>query len=177
MIDTKLLRAIPRPVRLTLDGAIVNCLAFALLIGSVVGATWFYVRARRDAGINSVTTPGRVVLIDVLGGRESRAIVTYEFEMQGQVRRGSDRLSRLALRGIEPDSVIAVHYDVSNPGRTWLNRPTPNPTPIWVAPLFFVSLAAPAGMMFWQIRRQRSMLSAQEPQARVRLPAPLEQPP
>jgi hypothetical protein len=162
---SELTRSTPRPVSLKWQGVLVSCLAVAMVCAGAGLAVKLYLDAdRQGAGSRlmeeqGATTGGQVTAIGSPRGKEGRSKVDYRYEVDGKAYKSSASVGSKGARQLKADPAIQVRYLPTNPGRSAIVGYEPKPTPPWTSPLVFVSMSLAAVVIFFQIRRQRALLT------------------
>ncbi len=163
-LPPELLRATPRPVRLSAGGVAVSALAAALLAAAAAGVFWLLPLSARQAqrraefDRQAVTGEAEILAIGPRRGKQSDRRVAYRFTVAGRVYSGRATLRRGELRGLEPGSHRPVRYLPADPSVNYLGR-GPGVLPPWAVPLIVVPLGVAAAALFWSVRKERRLLS------------------
>lgn len=160
----------PRATRLSSAGMVVAIACVAAISGGIWGGMSLYQHAstsRRHAALaGTAKTPviGRVTAVELRGDDEddeddTRAVVRYEYVVDGRSYRGSSRLRPREPHAFVAGGPIALAYITSEPSVGWMEGHPPQPYPMW--PAYLVPSAALIGsaIAFALLQRQRRLLT------------------
>ena len=165
----ELLRAIPRPSRLSAAGKLIAIFGWLLPAGAPVLGTWLYLQASggqdrsrelRDAGI---ATQADIVRVSTTRGEKRRRVVSYRYFAAGHSYTGRQTLRRTDRRPFEAGSTIEVRFLPSQPQSSWMDGYGPRGMPSWPAVVLPLGLALCTLPMIYVIRRQRMLFEYGRP--------------
>jgi len=164
-------RGRPRPVGYTGAGIAVWALAGLLLVGGLALGIGLYVKATNDQERNRLLASAtgraeaRITRLYRRGsGNSRRYVADYEFYAGAEVYSRTARLSRGAWSGLQEGDRREVWYVESNPVLSrleGLERTTG--TPIWLAPVITVILAALAVLIARDLKGKRRLVEDGRP--------------
>jgi hypothetical protein len=158
-----------RPVRLKAAGYFLVSMAAIFLVASLVLGTYLWNKSQREqADRQKLESEGARVEATIerlwrSGDKENTPLMSYRFEVDGRVVRGSTPVPRERWRRFRPGDPVAVRYLASNPA---INHPADwrmGVTPAFVAflvPAMFIGFAVLMGVM---VSRQSRLLSEGRP--------------
>jgi hypothetical protein len=160
-VPDELQRSAPRPVSFTTRGKInvaVFVVAMLALSAGIVQATTASLRdsarlTRHASGF--ATAAGTVLSAERHSSRRStRWVMTYEFSIDGAVRRGEMTSDRLITNGAS----VAIGYMPADPADNWAIGYEPGDWKIWSGPAFFGFALLLIVFAMARILRQRHLL-------------------
>jgi hypothetical protein len=166
---SELLRSTPRSVSLTWLGIVLSCLAVLMLGGGAFLGPWLFVQAGRDQAllermaVEGAVTGGTVEYIGPAYGKDSHRKITFRYEVNGKFYHTSTTLGSNAAKGLQEDGGVRVRYLSTDPLRGWIVGHEPQRTPMWVSPLAGLSMMVAPAIIFFQLKRQRSLLAEGRP--------------
>lgn len=164
-VPPELLRAIPRPVRLTVAGKLAAVVALLLAIGAPAAGIGLYLahesgRARLERIRREVAwTEAEVIQTGTTRDKERRRFVVYRYAAGGRFYTGRFTVRRRDVVGIGVGSRLTVGYLPSEPARSWRVGQEPAGPPLWVALAVAATLAVCAAAITLVLRGQRRLLA------------------
>ena len=162
-----LLKAAPRPVRVTAQGGVTLLVAGVLVVGGIWGGLVLGRRAEaaeRRVGLfasERVVTAGDVIRLRRRGGNNDDYRVSAEYRY---VARGRELTGETALRRNERDryvvgAPIAVWYLPTEPESSWIDGHAPEPEPSWPGTAAPIVCGIAAMALIQAVRRQFNLLA------------------
>jgi hypothetical protein len=170
---SELARSTPRSVSLTRTGIVFVCLSVLLAGGGVFLGTWLFVKAGRDQAFaqqmatEGAVTSGTVTYIGAAYGDDGHRKITFRYEVNGKSYDTSTTVGSHAAKGLQEAGAVQVRYLESDPGQSWIVGHEPQRTPVWVSPLAGLGMMVGPLLIFFQLKRQRSLLSEGRPAVAV----------
>jgi hypothetical protein len=166
---SELLRSTPRSVSLTWLGIVLSCLAVLLLGGGAFLGPWLFVQAGRDQAllermaVEGAVTGGTVRSIGLAHGEDNHRKITFRYEVNGKSYDTSTTVGSNAAKGLQEAGGVQVRYLATDPSRSWIVGHEPQRTPVWVSPLAGLGMMVGPALIFFQLKRQRSLLTEGRP--------------
>jgi len=158
-IPQELVRAIPRPVRLTTAGKAAAAFALLLAAGAPGAGVTLYLahesgrlrleRIRREA----VWTEAEVIRTGVTRDKERRLFAVYRYQAGDRYYTGRFTVRRQNAAGLRAGSRVAIGYLPSEPARSWRLGHEPAGPPLWTAAAVAAGLAGSALAIGLTLRR------------------------
>jgi hypothetical protein len=164
-LPAELLGSVPRDVRLTAGGIALASLSIAVGIGALVAGivmSIVYARSgdeRRIREQGSVAVDAEVVQVAVRRGEGPRRVVTYRFDADDRSQTGRTTLRKSDRRVLKQGDPVRIGYLLSRPDESWMIGYEPTGFPLVLIPLTVLSLLATSILLFWNVRRQWTLLS------------------
>ena len=166
---TELARSTPRPVTMTWRGILFSCLAVLLLgVGAFLGP-WLYVQSVRDnafaqrMAVEGAVTSATVTEIGPAQGKEDHHTIRYRYQANGKTYDASTTVGSRAAKGLREENDVQVRYLTTQPERSWIVGHEPDRTPVWVPPLAGLAIMIGPAVIFFRIKKERSLLGEGRP--------------